>query len=534
MILRLTIIIVGIFILTISGNSQNIDSLKAELENKSGTARRAVLFELAQACLLQRQHDDAKKYAWENYTLSKKAMDSVRMLESYRQFATSLRRLGDDDSAINIYLSLIPYKNKLRNTEEYNRILTGLGISYFQLGKHDKALKYYLEGLVLNEKKKDTFNISIALNNIALVYYKLRDRERAITYYKKSIELKKKKNEKHDLDLALVNLGLCYQFVGDYVNAQKCLQEGLAFCREHCRPDVETNGLFGMGIQHTVANEYDSAKIYFLKAYKLAAENQNIRLAYDNLYNLGNVCTKQNRLSEALYYLNKADSLAQHYPAYRTERCNVYRQFATTQAKRKDYKSQAYYQQKFIEVNDSANYADLVSNLMREEAEFVTRESDEKMRAQQEVLRLKEDVIQNQKKVNLISTVLVVLSICLLILLWKNFQRRKKINVILDTKLRDRSKEFNEAHADLVREINDQKLILNQAANELQTSLHTMQRVLIMALTEVSEPIARNYLTLVEKTRLEFANRLETTLRAPTTSDNVKFERVTNESNSKF
>ncbi|HEY0740447.1 MAG TPA: hypothetical protein VGD40_03260 [Chryseosolibacter sp.] len=63
--------------------------------------------------------------------------------------------------------------------------------------------------------------------------------------------------------------------------------------------------------------------------------------------------------------------------------------------------------------------------------------------AQEEVLILKEAVIQGHHIVNVISAALVSLFLCLIILLWKNFARNRRFSVILDKKLRERNRQYN-------------------------------------------------------------------------------------------
>jgi tetratricopeptide (TPR) repeat protein len=489
-------------------NSQNIDSLKTLLPQTTGLKKADILFYLAKGSIANKKFDEAKEYGWSGFLLARELNDTASILKTGRVFATALRRSREYDSSISVYQSLLPLSTNSSDIVERDNIVSGLAMVYLYKGEYDKALKFNFESLRLSEHVHDTAGISISLNNIGLIYYKIKDFKKATSYYARSIDLKKRIGDRHDLHLGLINLGLAYQGDNDLINSEKYLREGLALCNDNCPAYVEINGFLGLGIVYATRKENATAIAFFQKSYTLAKAAEDIRLMLDNLERLSIIYLATNRFSDARNCLAESDSLAKLYPSFKLERTKVYRQLARLYDQSKDYKKVAHYQNKFIEVNDSLFTENFISNMLRVEAEFLAEESEAKLRAQNEVLLLKEDVIASHEKINLISAILTGVTTCLLFILWGNFKRKKKINALLDQRLQERSTEFNATHEGLLRTVRDRNTRMNQVASGIQQTLQMMQRLSITALKDISDPIARQYFDEMERTRHELADKI--------------------------
>jgi tetratricopeptide (TPR) repeat protein len=492
-------------------SSQNIDSLKALLLNNSRPERTDIFFELSKASIDLNKFVDAKEFAWEGLQLAQRFTDTSRIVKLGRVFGTSLRRMGFYDSSIAVYQSFLPLAERVHNLIEHELIVAGLANSYLWKGSQDKALYFYLEALSISQQLEDTGRLSISHNNLGVTYYKLRDYKKSILHYAKSIELKKKTNDNYDLALALVNLGLCYQAIKEYENAEKNILEGLALCKDDCSPYVEINGFMGLGLINSYSKKYCEAETYLLRSFHAAKRMNDPRYMIDNISALSKIYLIENRTAEALNYLKKADSIGDVHPAYYAEMRNVYESLYQWYEKINDLKRLAYYQQKYIQATDSVFDGELISNLMRVQADFVTRENETKLRAKEEVLLLKENIITNQKRFNVVSVILIIVFIFLLIAVWVNFRRRKKMNEILDIRLRERSEHFNLSRDKLIKELEEKQSVLDHASADIQNTLDIMQRLSFAAQKEISEPGARGYFLEMEKNRSKLAYKIITT-----------------------
>jgi tetratricopeptide (TPR) repeat protein len=505
-----------------TGISQKLDSLKGLLPRKTGGEKIDVLFELGREYYGNGEFTTARDYAWEGLNMSKQLNDTLRIIKTTRVFAHAIRKLEHYDSAIKIYTAIYPL-SKERDPEQHRYILVGLALANFYKGVYDESLKFHFETLQLNEQRKDSTSMSATLNNIGLVYYKILDWKKAITYFSRSIALKKSTGDNFDLHLALVNLGLSYQEAEDYVNAKKYINEGLDLCKDNdCPSYVKIHGFLGLGLVHYFMKEYPQAETFFLKSYAIAKTSLDNRVMLDNLNYLTGTYLAENKILKATVFAHRADSLATVYPFYRNERILTYKRLTEVYQKKDDFEKVAHYQQSFIELKDSVYHLDFISNLLRIEAEYLAQESKAKLLAQQQVILLKEEVIKSQAQVNIISVILVAVSIILIAVLWRNFKRKQKVNELLDSRWQERSKEFNEINKGLTKILYERTLKLDHASSEIRSAVETLHRVTVLALNEVSEPIARGYLEQIEKSRHQLSQKISSIF----SSSNTAFHQI--------
>jgi hypothetical protein len=99
--------------------------------------------------------------------------------------------------------------------------------------------------------------------------------------------------------------------------------------------------------------------------------------------------------------------------------------------------------------------------------------------AQNEILILKEQVIYRQRIFNLAIVVVCLLLVAFAFVLWRNIKRKKKINRILDSKVRERTKELEVNRDALQRASLERDALINKASIDIRSSIGYNKKALL-------------------------------------------------------
>lgn len=510
-------IAIALFLVFVSFNAMSqdhkIDSLKSLLPEKEGIDKAKVLYGLGRQYLRMDQNIAAIQASFEGYEIAKKLNDSLMIIENGRVVAIALRLHGEVDSAIGFFERILPLSRKYEYSVPHLSILNHLALAYTYTAKYDKALELHFQYLEGNRHNHNISGETIALNNIGLVYYKLKVYRKAKEFFSKTIFLKKKINDDYDLGPAFINLGLCDAYLGDYGNAKINVLKGIQVSRNNSSDYEIACGDFAMGVVCFGLKEYHNAERYFLKSYRLAKKENDQRFQFDNIDYLTQIYLMQNRISDASYCLSKAEEIIDAGAPYNLEMIKIYTRFFQMYNRTKNYEKVALYQQKYIQLKDSVYNEEFTINLMRVEADYHERENQAKIIAQEQVLRLKEEIINGQRILNIVASVLVLIVIAFTIMLWRNYTRKRKVNIMLDEKVKARTAELELSRNVLITTITNRNILLDRAVSDVKEALTTMQGLCVTGLKDIADPIARQYMQQMVRTSDYMAAGLQSLFR---------------------
>lgn len=413
----------------------------------------------------------------EGYRTAKTLSDSLMIIENGRVVAMALRLHGEVDSAIRFFEKILPLSRKYEYSLPHLSILNNLALAYTYTAQYDKALRLHFQYLEGNRHNQNTKGEAIALNNIGLVYYKLKDYEKAKEFFIKAIALKGKINDNYDLSAAFINLGLCHAYLDDYTSAKMYVQKGIQASSNNSSDYEVALGDFATGVVCFGLKEYHKAERCFLKSYHMAKKNDDQRFQFDNVDYLTQIYLMQNRVSEASYYLSEAEALIDEGAAYNLEMIKIYSRFFQMYNRIKNYEKAAFYQQKYIVLKDSVYNEELTINLMKVEADYQERENSAKIAAQEQVLRLKEKIINGQQILNIVASTLVLMVVAFSIMLWRNYTRKKRANIMLDEKVKARTAELELSRDVLITTLTSRNMLIDRAVSDVKDALSTMQGI---------------------------------------------------------
>lgn len=296
------------FIIPKHSISDNIDSLKSVVQEKTGPERAAKLDALGMAYLAKGMRHEALASFSEALRIYE-AYDSVRGqavilsmmgkiktdLSEYDQamdllFASQrlfqqvddpeyhmflLNRIGvvyieisEEEKALGYFKQVLEIAQKMADSNRIASILSNIGIIYARIGQHDKAIQYYKRSLSIIENRPDKFGVAIFHNNIGVQYFRQKKYQKALDHYLQSLNILKDLPDKNLLAEAHGNAGEALSLLGRYEQAESHLFKALEISREIGEKITEQNAYAYLAQLYELKNNFRKA----LKYHKLSAQ----------------------------------------------------------------------------------------------------------------------------------------------------------------------------------------------------------------------------------------------------------------------
>ena len=505
------------------GTNQEIDSLKQLLSKAKDTSRYAILVKLHYAS--RAEFHQALDFAQLAYNQAEALGDSIKIVESGRMIAYSLDDLGRSDEVIEMLNRVLVIAN--RNVTRYPAIKTQIkfilnnaGIAYMYRGNYDSALSYHFKSLLLREEEGDDRAVGNSHNNIGLVYFKLRNYQRALDHYLQALAIKDELKDNADIERVLTNIGLCYNQLKMPNEAINSVKRALKTCGENCSQSVLKEANFVFGISYLDNSDLDNAVVYLNKSLALARDQNDTRYLIENLIGLSKIENRKEDFQASLDHLNEANSLAQN-SGFAELRLDIYRESFNNYRLTGDFKNEALFQTKYIELKDSIYSENLLKNLATIQTNFEQRENLKTIQLKDENIRLKDEQIQRQR-LQYIFAVVVTMFIATLagLLVWANRRQQKhnsalseakrvierqnkeltKTNEELDKRVREKTIDLVDANT-MLQDVNEElDNYIYRTAHDIRGPLVTLKGICNVALMDVKDLLALDYLKRLDLT----------------------------------
>jgi len=507
-----------IILSTFSLQAQKIDSLKSLLPTSSGLARYEVLFALAY------EYSDVNDslsliYAEDLFSLANNLGDSSLITKAGRIKAGELRRLERLNESIQIAQHMLQIARLQRNQAEIKLLLNSLAISHTLMAKYDSALKYNFESLIIREAEGRKPDISIALNNIGLIYYKLKDYQQSIEYYNRSLTLKKEANDRHDLDRLLINIGLCYNSLENFQEAKNYFNEALSVCNNTCTDQIVLESQIGLGVSFFKTANYPEALTHFQKSFEVAKKMGSARFQAENLVYMSRIYSQNKDFEKATEMLAEAEKLSS-IKGYNSLLMETYQAFSESYAQRDDFENVARYQSKYIRLKDSIISESLIKNLAKVQSDYIERENIKTIAEKDEVLRLKEEVIDRQRQQNAFIVAITLLVVGLAFALFWAGKLQRKANQLLADSRANLAKKVDERTAELLYAKKELDHFIYKTSHDIRGPMATFKGLCVIARTDVKDPVGLDLVRMLDVTadkmililnRLLIVNTINTT-----------------------
>lgn len=467
-----------VFFLHISVFSQKInqvrfDSIKAHLPGKTIKDRQFLMHAMAYE-LFDVDNPTAKLYADTAWFLAKQLADSFKITKTGRLRGQLLRRTERLNEAIAQFQQVLPIAQRHHFLQEENFALNGLGVAYKSKGVYDSALDLGFRSLQMWEEEGDKLKVAMALNNIGAVYYMIHDYEHAILFYQKAKEVQDEIHEMQGMEIILINLSFCYIHLKEFEKANELTNEAFSFCKGECSDEIfifieQCRGRYSFHLK-----KYKEAVVHINRSNARAKSTGDIRIQTENLLTLGQIAAAQGNYDRAKGRFEEAVYLSKRFD-YNQALSRVYFEFSRLYNKTGDFKKAAYFQNRYINLNDSIYDGRMIRNLAQVQIAYAERENLKLIKAQNENLALKEEAIHRQKFLNFTLLAVTCLITIIGILIYRLYALRSKTNRQLDDKVRQRTFQLEEGHAHLRGVLQEQRLFIENIREEMWALAATLK-----------------------------------------------------------
>lgn len=504
-------------------SNSKLDSLEQRLVKAKDTTRYSILTQLHYG--YRPEFQKALDYAMLAYHQAEALGDSLKIVESGRMVAYSLDDLGRNDEVIEILNKILRIAR--RNVDRYPAIkpqikfiLNNAGISYMYKGNYDSALSYHFKSLMLREEEGDKRSVGNSHNNIGLVYFKLRNFNRALDHYLQALSIKDELKDSEDLERILTNIGLCYNQLEMPNEAISSVKRALNSCGTNCAQNVLKEANFVFGISYLHNKDFDNATKHLKISLEIATEQNDIRYRIENLIGLSKIENKLGSYDASLTYLAEANALVTG-SGYAELLLDIYRESFKNFRLKNDLANEAIYQTRYIDLKDSIYSENLLKNLATIQTNYEQRENLKTIRLINENIKLKDEQIQRQR-LQYIFIVLVTMLIASLagVLVWANRRQQKhnsalseakriiesqnkeliKTNEELDIRVREKTIDLVDTNT-MLQDVNEElDNYIYRTAHDIRGPLVTLKGVCNVALMDVKDPLALDYLKRLDQT----------------------------------
>ena len=481
-------------------NQVVIDSLNKLLTNKTGSDRYPPLYELAFE-YIDRDNERALQIIQEAEDAALLSGYSLLIVKSMRVKAQVLSRLERFSESIVCGEKALSIAGNNAFYNEQAMVLNSLGGPYAFHLRFDKALEYFFEALHLARAAGDSSLFATAMHNIGLIHYRLENYETALHYLLRALETSHLINEvRYD---ELRNISLCYAYLKDFDNAEYYLKESLKKCGPSCSDKGIMKSKFAEGLVSYCKEDYDMATLQLFESYALAQKLESIRFQLEIIYLLTDMQLKQKKIHQAKNLLMDGERLIARGSGLNLEKLRIFNMLFKMHLAAGNYREGAFYQNKYITLKDSLQSYGLTTRLMEIESKFKQKENREIIAKQSEIIKLKEQVIARQQILNAVTGLLVLITGAFLFFLFQNYRKKKKLNIVLDQRVKERTHELEVSRNILLSQLRQKDLIISRISGRVREQVRTLKALHSTAMGELSDPIALQYIQRIDVASLQ-------------------------------
>lgn len=486
-------------------NQKIVDSLNSVLVNKTGAARFLPLYELTFE-YIDRDNAKALDIITQAAPAALVSADSLWIVKCKRVTGQLLSRLDRLSESVEMEEAALAIAVRNGFAKEELMILNSLGGSYVHMGLEDIGLKFRFETLELAIEQNDSSAYAQALNNIGATYFHMGNYTRALDYYLQGIEIAHTIGELYAFEV--INVALCYVNLGDLDNAKRFIEQSLETCRPDCSPQDMMSIRQVQGYAAMLSKNNGEAEKCFVDSYNLALALKNERFQLESISFLAGLYLDQGYPAKAGSYLAKGENILKRGSPYVIDALEVYAKFCALYSLSHNAQKIAFYQGKYIQLKDSVYNRGLAARVMAAERTFTQRKYLAKIERQDGVIALKEAIIRQQSIVNILSVLFAVLACTFLIVILRNYIRKRDYNKILEGRVTDRTRELEHSRDALARTMQEQSLMIERALEYARESARRAKGIYFTSCNEIADPIAQSYIERMESVCSESARQL--------------------------
>ncbi len=310
------------------------------------------------------------------------------------------------------------------NSHEADSILEHAFGKMIISGNFENTLKDMNKVLEYGKREKDSFYISLAYFNLAIIYSEHNELLKAKHYFNEAI----KSEPTEDVSHIYNGLGNVHLELKDTINALTYYYKALELEAKYEYSGATDNNIGALLMR---MGKLEEAKIHLQNAISHYDSNYyQPEIFIDANLDLACIAISEKNYQDAFWHLKQSDSLASSLK-------NHYALFESERHKTEIYKA---LNQNTKVLSSQEHQIQLLENINRQQDSLYTKNLDLELNVlkQQNTIELNKQISQAQAEKLLHSRMLSIFSICLVVILglfsfilFKNKERRKKLNALL-------------------------------------------------------------------------------------------------------
>jgi signal transduction histidine kinase len=511
-----------VMLCSLKSHAQNetLDSLEALVSKKSGIEKYELVYNIGLEYFRQNNVQASFEQFQKAQSLAFDMGDSVRIVKTIRIKTQMLFRLGRTHEGLDELLFALPIAKRIVK-DELETLINLIAIAYTYQANYDKALEYHFQNLVLREQSGNHSTIRSSLNNIGIVYFKLKNYPKALEYYLLALEHDDAIKDSNFRDQLLINTALCYNQLKRYEEARKFIIKGMNFCEPKCDALTVLHGEFGLGVSYYGQKDFNEARRHFKKSLSIAHEIKNTRFQAENFIYLAHIYVATQEYDSALSALKETEKIAREH-GFNELLIDAFKEYSNVYTLQNDFKNASNYQNKYITLKDSIYSGELIERIAKIQTNFQER-------ANIKTIADKEETIARQRSLNIAVGIIAVLAGLLIYVLYQSIKVKRKVNADLSEAkaiIEDQNRQLMSSNYNLDKELKAKNIDLQKAndslrrvneeldnfiyktSHDIRGPLASLKGMCNVALMDVKDPLALNYLQKLDIT----AEKLNTIL----------------------
>jgi signal transduction histidine kinase len=511
-----------------------IDSLLQIAGVNSGIPRIKAYFDLS---YIYQFNDIEEAIKYDELALEEavKIEDSLWIARVYLDLGYIKSYSGDYKSALK-YISL---GKRIAENSETKEILAiayhDLGMFYYDLSLYDKSIENYIKSINLKKELNQKSRIASTLNNIGLVFNKLEDYENAENYLSQAIAIRASEKDTVGLISPLINLGVVYKSKFDFESAFEYYQKALDLLKSELFDGIKDKYLeviySGLGEVYYGLENLDMSRDCLERAIKIAEKTNNLNVLSTCYQIKSKINFEKKNYKKAKLDLSISQDISEEIYNKLMMKDN-YALYVNVYEKLNKIDSALYYQKKYTELQESIFNEGLARNVAN--LQIALQEA-------QEEIAEKDISITKQSQLNYFLFIIVILTIALVGLIYRNYivtnlanrrlseskseielqkddlERKNKqlaeaqktirdqnslllnVNADLERAVDDRTKELARSKEGLMKAVHELDLFIYKASHDLRGPIATMQGIVNLGLLDAREESSLQYFQTLQK-----------------------------------
>ncbi|MBN2682175.1 MAG: tetratricopeptide repeat protein [Bacteroidales bacterium] len=220
-------------------------------------------------CRYTNEFDKSENYYLEAIDIYRKHADSLGVSSGYNNLGSLMADLGKFSEALNYYLSALRIDESLQDLGNLANSYNNVGLIHYNLENYDKAMDYYLKSLDVRKQLGDTLEFALIYNNIGILYYFEEKYEKTLQYFNMALEIWERYGRKRRMAMPLYNLAELYMELFQYKEALSNIQKATTINEELCDSFELISNYNLMAEIYQKRKDYKNAEINYLKALEL-------------------------------------------------------------------------------------------------------------------------------------------------------------------------------------------------------------------------------------------------------------------------